>query len=246
MEVSSPDNGSAYRSTLHALACRALKVRHLRTPPYRPHTNGKTERFIRTLLRARGAPGSAGRPRPRRRRAPVDAPAPAAPVGRSPAPRRPLHPAVFPRAERACPRAEAPVQRTPSPAAIPDSVLVGPRRGRAARSAPRQPAPPGPTLRGPSRHAVRLCARSSVRTRPGRPPPGATKHGEHAFVGRPLAQSDTDALPARKRRDHPDRPRQQRGPAVGCAHGEIEDGWMDVSTVFADGQGGPATDGALL
>jgi transposase InsO family protein len=44
------DNGSAYRSTLHALACRALKVRHLRTRPYRPRTNGKAERFIRTLL----------------------------------------------------------------------------------------------------------------------------------------------------------------------------------------------------
>jgi transposase InsO family protein len=44
------DNGSAYRSTIHALACRALKVRHLRTRPYRPRTNGKAERFIRTLL----------------------------------------------------------------------------------------------------------------------------------------------------------------------------------------------------
>jgi transposase InsO family protein len=44
------DNGSAYRSTIHALACRALAVRHLRTRPYRPRTNGKAERFIRTLL----------------------------------------------------------------------------------------------------------------------------------------------------------------------------------------------------
>jgi transposase InsO family protein len=44
------DNGSAYRSTVHALACRALGVRHLRTRPYRPQTNGKAERFIRTLL----------------------------------------------------------------------------------------------------------------------------------------------------------------------------------------------------
>ncbi len=47
---SSPDNGSAYRSRVHALACRALKIRHLRTRPYRPRTNGKAERFIRTLL----------------------------------------------------------------------------------------------------------------------------------------------------------------------------------------------------
>jgi len=44
------DNGSAYRSTLHAVACRTLGLRHLRTQPYRPRTNGKAERFIRTLL----------------------------------------------------------------------------------------------------------------------------------------------------------------------------------------------------
>ncbi|HEY7117277.1 MAG TPA: IS481 family transposase [Tepidisphaeraceae bacterium] len=44
------DNGSAYRSTVHAIACRTLGVRHLRTRPYRPQTNGKAERFIRTLL----------------------------------------------------------------------------------------------------------------------------------------------------------------------------------------------------
>jgi transposase InsO family protein len=44
------DNGSAYRSAIHALACRALGVRHLRTRPRRPQTNGKAERFIRTLL----------------------------------------------------------------------------------------------------------------------------------------------------------------------------------------------------
>jgi transposase len=35
------DNGSAYRSTIHALACRALRIRHIRTRPYRPRTNGK-------------------------------------------------------------------------------------------------------------------------------------------------------------------------------------------------------------
>ena len=44
------DNGSAYRSTIHAIACRALGIRHLRTRAYRPQTNGKAERFIRTLL----------------------------------------------------------------------------------------------------------------------------------------------------------------------------------------------------
>jgi transposase InsO family protein len=44
------DNGSAYRSAVHALACRVLGIRHLRTRPYRPQTNGKAERFIRTLV----------------------------------------------------------------------------------------------------------------------------------------------------------------------------------------------------
>jgi transposase InsO family protein len=44
------DNGPAYRSTLHALTCRALGLRHVRTRPYRPRTNGKAERFIRTLV----------------------------------------------------------------------------------------------------------------------------------------------------------------------------------------------------
>jgi transposase InsO family protein len=43
------DNGGAYRSTFHAIACRALGIRHLRTRAYRPQTNGKAERFIRTL-----------------------------------------------------------------------------------------------------------------------------------------------------------------------------------------------------
>jgi transposase InsO family protein len=44
------DNGSAYVSTVHALACKALGIRHSRTRPYRPQTNGKAERFIRTLI----------------------------------------------------------------------------------------------------------------------------------------------------------------------------------------------------
>jgi transposase InsO family protein len=44
------DNGSAYRSIAHAVACRALAIRHIRTRPYRPRTNGKAERFIRTML----------------------------------------------------------------------------------------------------------------------------------------------------------------------------------------------------
>ncbi|MEO5577152.1 MAG: integrase core domain-containing protein, partial [Gaiellaceae bacterium] len=44
------DNGPCYRSIAHALACRALGLRHLRTRPYQPRTNGKAERFIRTML----------------------------------------------------------------------------------------------------------------------------------------------------------------------------------------------------
>lgn len=43
------DNGACYRSTVHAIACRELGIRHLFTRPYRPRTNGKAERFIQTL-----------------------------------------------------------------------------------------------------------------------------------------------------------------------------------------------------
>ena len=44
------DTGSPYRSAVHVIACKALGIRHIRTRPYRPQTNGKAERFIRTLL----------------------------------------------------------------------------------------------------------------------------------------------------------------------------------------------------
>jgi transposase InsO family protein len=44
------DNGPAYLSTIHALSCRSLGIKHHRTRPRRPQTNGKAERFIRTLL----------------------------------------------------------------------------------------------------------------------------------------------------------------------------------------------------
>ena len=43
------DNGSAYRSFLWADTCAELGIRHSRTRPYRPQTNGKAERFHRTL-----------------------------------------------------------------------------------------------------------------------------------------------------------------------------------------------------
>jgi transposase InsO family protein len=45
------DNGSAYRSDHWRHACGALELRHLRTRPYTPRTNGKAERFIQTSLR---------------------------------------------------------------------------------------------------------------------------------------------------------------------------------------------------
>jgi transposase InsO family protein len=44
------DNGSCYRGVVHAIACRQLRLKHLRSRPYRPQTNGKAERFIRTML----------------------------------------------------------------------------------------------------------------------------------------------------------------------------------------------------
>jgi transposase len=50
VEAVMTDNGSCYRGVVHTIACRQLRIRHLRTRPYRPQTNGKAERFIRTLL----------------------------------------------------------------------------------------------------------------------------------------------------------------------------------------------------
>ncbi len=44
------DNGSAYRSYLFDTICRSHGLRHFFTRPYRPRTNGKAERFIRTAL----------------------------------------------------------------------------------------------------------------------------------------------------------------------------------------------------
>ena len=45
------DNGAAYRSHAFRDTCRELGIRHLRTKPYTPRTNGKAERFIQTSLR---------------------------------------------------------------------------------------------------------------------------------------------------------------------------------------------------
>ncbi|MGH9352061.1 MAG: IS481 family transposase [Terriglobia bacterium] len=45
------DNGSSYRSHLFRLACLQLQIKHHRTRPYSPQTNGKAERFIQTALR---------------------------------------------------------------------------------------------------------------------------------------------------------------------------------------------------
>ena len=63
------DNGSCYRSKAFRKACRDLGLKHIRTRPYTPKTNGKAERFIQTALRewayAQAYPNSA----PPRRRA---------------------------------------------------------------------------------------------------------------------------------------------------------------------------------
>ena len=45
------DNGSCYRSKAFAQACRDLGLKHIRTRPYTPKTNGKAERFIQSALR---------------------------------------------------------------------------------------------------------------------------------------------------------------------------------------------------
>jgi transposase InsO family protein len=45
------DNGSSYRSAQFRLACQKMQIKHRRTRPYTPRTNGKAERFIQTALR---------------------------------------------------------------------------------------------------------------------------------------------------------------------------------------------------
>src|SRR5262245_19744588 len=45
------DNGSCYKSRAFRAACQALGLKHIRTKPYTPKTNGKAERFIQTALR---------------------------------------------------------------------------------------------------------------------------------------------------------------------------------------------------
>jgi transposase InsO family protein len=45
------DNGSCYKAKDFAKACKRLKLKHIRTKPYTPKTNGKAERFIQTALR---------------------------------------------------------------------------------------------------------------------------------------------------------------------------------------------------
>jgi transposase InsO family protein len=59
------DNGSCYVAKDFAKACRALGLKHVRTKPYTPKTNGKAERFIQTALSewayARAYPSSEAR-----------------------------------------------------------------------------------------------------------------------------------------------------------------------------------------
>ena len=45
------DNGSSFRSHRYAKALRRLRIKHLRTKPYTPKTNGKAERFVQTSWR---------------------------------------------------------------------------------------------------------------------------------------------------------------------------------------------------
>ena len=45
------DNGSSYRSRQFRQACQQMQLKHRRTRPYTPRTNGKAERFIQTALR---------------------------------------------------------------------------------------------------------------------------------------------------------------------------------------------------
>ncbi|EHR01036.1 transposase [Bradyrhizobium sp. WSM471] len=61
------DNGSCYQSFAFRDACRDLGIKHIRTKPYTPRTNGKAERFIQTALREWALTSPAGDPEPRER-----------------------------------------------------------------------------------------------------------------------------------------------------------------------------------
>ena len=61
------DNGSCYKARDFAAACKTLGLKHIRTKPYTPKTNGKAERFIQTALKewayAKAYPSSESRKR---------------------------------------------------------------------------------------------------------------------------------------------------------------------------------------
>lgn len=57
------DNGSCYKSFAFRDACKALGLRHIRTRPYTPKTNGKAERFIQTSARIPNIRPAKGRSR---------------------------------------------------------------------------------------------------------------------------------------------------------------------------------------
>jgi len=57
------DNGSCYRSLDFRAACLRLGIEHWRTRPYTPRTNGKAERFIKTLQERWASRGSIARAR---------------------------------------------------------------------------------------------------------------------------------------------------------------------------------------
>ena len=88
------DNGSAYRSHAFRDACARCRLRHMRTRPYTPRTNGKAERFIQTSLRewayARSLPARHGAGR---RPAPLAAPLQPAPTPHRPRRQATHHPA---------------------------------------------------------------------------------------------------------------------------------------------------------
>jgi hypothetical protein len=135
------DNGAAYISIVHAHTCRRLKIRHLRIRPRRPQTNGKAERFIRTMLAgwAYGAiygsstdtppPGWPSTPAARPRTYNAAGPGPTHWLPRSPA---------SPRCHR--PRAETALRR--SRTRLGGHADGCPNRPRSAPTFPQQPPPP--------------------------------------------------------------------------------------------------------
>ena len=179
------DNGSAYRSHHWRHVCGALELRHIRTRPYTPRTNGKAGRFIQTSLRewARACP-RAGASRTRGRaplRARTSAPPRSSPGSTMTTPPGRTLPRPTSRPPPVCANQRSSVRAT-APFLRPDltSAKTGPPGRRQERR--RRPAPAG---------AKRPCAGPPDRSRCNRRAPHARSPEQRSWKRQLVTQEQT-------------------------------------------------------